>query len=74
MHNHHKPILKLALKGFQILCWVGYGIAASTFLAMLFGVMPLMTPLLLAILPWLERGASLVIVFLATAALIEATG
>jgi len=74
MRNDYKPILKLALKGFQWICWLGYGVAVSMFLAMLFGVMPLMTPLMLTMLPWFVRGVSLVMVFVATAALLEAVG
>jgi polyferredoxin len=74
MRDDYKPILRWALEASRMLLWLIYGIAIAVFLSCLFNLFPLIAPILVFISGGFWRLAVLVVLFLATAILIEAIG
>jgi hypothetical protein len=74
MRKDYKPILRWALQAGRMMLWLVYGIAIAGLLSYLFGLFPLVSPLLTVISDWLWRLVVVVVVLLATAFMIDAAG
>jgi hypothetical protein len=74
MRNDYKPVLRWALQAGRMMLWLVYGVAIAALLSYLFGLFPLIFPLLTVIIDWLWRLVVVVVVLLATAFMIDATG